>query len=232
MCSASVLAFQAHSHVTVVSAPYIANTTNIIELNIPHGCSDELSGSEDTVRIEVKVPSTITNIRAMDAVFGQANTQVIDETSDYTLISWDKVPGTERESDTQFYRVGFRGKLPDSPFSTIYLPTTQYCINDAQEQISVSWDAHTSGHHYAAAQSSGNPAPSLMVMPSRYPGWNQYTTVADQHLHDMSIFNDAEIVWWNDAAYSVNPVTKTMIENNGTAVLSEIHDNATFWVKY
>ncbi|WP_158643540.1 hypothetical protein [Ketobacter alkanivorans] len=49
----------------------------------------------------------------------------------------------------------------------------------------------------------------------------------------MSLFSDAEIVWWNDAAYSSNPVTLQMIEAEANVcVLSEIHDNARFRVKY
>ncbi|MBU2869909.1 DUF1775 domain-containing protein [Colwellia sp. E2M01] len=218
-----------HAHVGVASGPHFVNKTSVIELSIPHGCTDDVSGSEDTVRIVAKVPSSITSVHAIDAVFGQATAAAVD--ADYNEITWVKTAGTERDSDTQYYTVSFRGKLPDAAFSTVFIPVTQYCINDNDVEISVSWDTEASGHdHSSSAQ--GNPAPSLMVMPARSPGWNQYTTDSDQHLHDMSIFNDAEIVWWNDEAYSSNVVTQQLIEAEGKSSLSEIHDSATFWVKY
>ncbi|MBU2894214.1 DUF1775 domain-containing protein [Colwellia sp. D2M02] len=231
LASSCIFTVAVQAHVGVASGPHFANKTSIIELSIPHGCTDEVSGSEDTVRIVAKVPSSITSVHAIDAVFGQATAVFVDGEHSYNEITWVKTPGTERDSDTQYYKVAFRGKLPDATFSTVFIPTTQYCINDIEQEISVSWDVESSGHdHHGGGE--GNPAPSLMVMPARTPGWNQYTTGADQHLHDMSIFNDAEIVWWDDAAFSSNVVTQELIEAEGKAALSEIHDNASFWVKY
>ena len=231
LASSYLLTAAVQAHVGVASGPHYANQTSIVELSIPHGCTDEVSGSEDTIRIVAKVPSSITSVAAIDAVFGQATSVSIEGEHSYNEITWVKTAGTERESDTQYYKVSFRGKLPDSDFATVFIPTTQYCTNDSEEEISVSWDVETSGHgHHGGGE--GNPAPSLMVMPTRAPGWNQYTTGEDQHLHDMSIFKDAEIVWWDDAAYSSNPVTQQLIEAEGKAALSEIHNGASFWVKY
>ncbi|WP_170252824.1 DUF1775 domain-containing protein [Colwellia echini] len=231
LASSCMVAAAAQAHVSIASGPHFVNKSSIIELSIPHGCTDEVSGSEDTVRIVAKVPSSITSVYAIDAVFGQATVVAMEGEHSYNEITWVKAAGTERDSDTQYYKVSFRGKLPDAAFSTVFIPTTQYCINDSEQEISVSWDVESGGHDHSSS-TEGNPAPSLMVMPARSPGWNQYTTGTDQHLHDMSIFNDAEIVWWDDAAYSSNTVTQELIEAEGKSTLSEIHDNASFWVKY
>jgi uncharacterized protein YcnI len=229
LTSSCLITAAAQAHVGIVAGPHFSNTTSIVELSIPHGCTDEVSGAEDTIRIVAKVPSSITSVHAIDAVFGQATAVEADQ--GYNEITWVKTAGTERDSDTQYYTVSFRGKLPDAIFSTVFIPVTQYCLNDNDQEISVSWDTET-GNHDHGSSGTANPAPSLMVMPARAPGWNQYTTGADQHLHDMSIFDDAEIVWWNDEAYSSNSVTQALIEAEGKLTLSEIHDNASFWVKY
>lgn len=75
------------------------------------------------------------------------------------------------------------------------------------------------------------PAPALVIMPVRMAGWNKYTVKTD--IADMAIFNDAQIVWDGDAAYSSNPVTKELIEGEkGVSVLESITAGDEIWVKY
>ena len=122
----------------------------------------------------------------------------------------------------------------------MYLPTTQFCKNTNGDEISAAWTATnaTHGSHKVSAAAetttaeiNANPAPSFLAYPARIKGWNKY--IAPDHLHDMSIFNDAEIVWKGDAAYSANPNTVELINADTAATpLSEIHPEEVFWVKY
>lgn len=233
LLSGSTFSLSVQAHVSVVSAPAIANKSGIVELAVPHGCTVGESHL-DTVRIEVTLPASLTSIRPVYGELGNAtiSTETL-ESGVVTKLTWSKPTGTALDGDTHYYSLKFRAKTPDAPFTQIAMPTTQYCLN-GEEEVSVSWNQVTEGgHDHGSTSPSANPAPTLMVYPARYPGWNQYSTAAGQHLHDMSIFKDAEIVWWNDAAYSSNPATQAMIEaDEDVAALSEIHDNATFWVKY
>lgn len=229
LLSSSVLA-----HVSVVSAPVFADKTGVVELAVPHGCTVG-DAHLDTLRVDVILPASLTNIRPVYGELG--NVSITTEgsgASAVTKLVWSKPAGTGLPGDTHYYSVKFRARMPNAPFSQIALPTTQYCQH-GDEEVSVSWDqVNSSEHDHGGSASTGdNPAPILVVYPVRYPGWNRYTTAAGQHLHDMRIFKDAEIVWWNNAAYSSNPVTQAMITADPDVTpLSEIHDDATFWVKY
>lgn len=233
LLAASAFSTSAVAHVSVVSAPSIANKTGIVELAVPHGCTVGETHL-DTLRIEVIIPASLTSLRPVYGALGNvAISTETTETGTVTKLIWRKPAESDLGDDTHYYSVQFRARMPNAPFTKIALPTTQYCQH-GEEEVSVSWsDVSNSEHDHDSTTVSANPAPMLMIYPARAPGWNQYTTADDQHLHDMGIFNDAEIVWWNDAAYSSNPVTQAMIEADAdVSTLSEIHNNATFWVKY
>ncbi|MEJ2669565.1 MAG: DUF1775 domain-containing protein [Gammaproteobacteria bacterium] len=227
------LSLPLHAHVSVASSPAMANERAIVELSIPHGCTvDDVH--LDTARVEVLVPESLTGLRPVFGALGNAHIETIaTATGSSTRLIWEKPADTVLDDDTHYYSVKFRAQMPDAPFTQIALPTIQYCLN-GDEEVSVAWDqAPAGGHDHNSSDTGGNPAPILMVYPTRHAGWNQYSTVVDQHLHDMSILDDAEIVWWNGAAYSSNPTIKAMIETDSSVTpLSEIHDGATFWVKY
>jgi hypothetical protein len=75
------------------------------------------------------------------------------------------------------------------------------------------------------------PAPGLLILPARSPGWNRYTAADD--ITDLSVFDDAEIVWVGDEAYSSNPLTAELIaDEEGVAPLVDITAGAEVWVKY
>lgn len=220
----ALLSNQAMAHVSITSGPAIANQRNIIEISVPHGCE-----GFDSVRIEIDIPTSLSSIRPIDSVFGPAS--IVSQNDAITKIVWAKPTSAILDSDTHYYQVSFRATLPDTPFTLMALPTTQYCLDDSGNEISVSWSDPVSEH--GSHDSSSHPSPSMMLLPERHPGWNQYQTSEGMHLHDMSIFDDAEIVWWNNAAYSSNPSVINMIQNDSNySVLEEIHDNASFWVKY
>ncbi len=211
------------AHVGVVNKVY-SNSYSEIELSIPHGCE-----GFDTVKIEVSLPNGLTGVRAFDSVFGPATVDV-DEAGVVTKIVWTAQKVEPYPSDSHAYSVSFRTKTPDAAFTTLFFPTVQTC-KDFEGNIYISeWLDATVGHGHDA-NSEILPAPSVLLYPKVSPGWSQYT--ATNHMHDMSIFSDAEIVWKGTAAFSANTNTMQMIKDDiNVSELSEIHSGETFWVKY
>jgi len=233
----------AHAHVTVAaSSPAIAGKTYEVTLNIPHGCA-----GKDTYKIEVNIPTGFMLARPVDAAFGKAAvtkaplaTPYVSHgttyTEDVSKITWIN-PSVEADAsggvDTKLYKVSFRGTLPNTPFTKIFFPTVQTCHNGDAGDLTEAWVGTDSGEHdhSSSASTSVDPAPSLFIYPARQPGWNKYTV--NQHVHDLSVFNDAEIVWAGNSAYSVNEVIKAIIlQDESVAELDAIHPGTEIWVKY
>ncbi|CAA0090362.1 Uncharacterised protein [Zhongshania aliphaticivorans] len=214
----------AQGHVSVISDTAYAESYYEVTLAIPHGCD-----GADTESVEVVIPDAMTSVTPF-LDFTEANIPVViekDEASGaVTKLTFER--SETADSDSTTYTVSFRGKLGDVPFTTQFFPTTQYCVGGG---VSAWVGASTSHDHGSTTESTELPAPSLFVYPARHNGWNQYT--APDHLHDMSIFDDAEIVWKGTAGYSANPVAMELIEGDeDSSVLSEIHTDESFWVKY
>jgi hypothetical protein len=141
-----------------------------------------------------------------------------------TAVTWEK--NASREADDLYYGFSMRVSIPETPFATLYFPATQTCLDAEGEEVTVEWDAMTTGH-----DEDVNPAPSIVVMPERHPGWNKYEI--EDAISDLSVFDDAEIVWSGDAAYSSNPTTAALIEDEeDVEPLTEIEAGAEIWVKY
>ena len=227
LVSANVLA-----HVGVSTAPIFTGKTQEITLSVPHGCSELVNGvstAYDTLRVEVQIPQTLTGLRPLDAVFGSASL-VKNDAGAITKVIWTKPDSADKGADSHQYNFSIRAKVNASAFTTVYLPTTQYCKNSKGEEISAAWTAMSDDHDHSATATE-NPAPSFLVYPARTKGWNKYK--APDHLHNMSIFNDAEIVWKGKAGYSANANTAVLIAADAAySVLSEIHPDEEFWVKY
>lgn len=212
------------AHVTVASGTAYAGSYYQVVLSIPHGCD-----GADTERVEVVIPETMASVKPM-LDFSEANLPVTLETDEVSGAVNKLIFDRENtaQTDNTIYTVSFRGKWTDVPFTTQYFPTTQYCVGGG----TAAWVGASSGHdHDSSAESSELPAPSIFVYPARQKGWNHYT--APDHLHDMSIFADADIVWKGNAGYSENSITMELIESDySSSVLSEIHPDESFWVKY
>lgn len=220
------------AHVGVANTPLYTGKTQEIVLSVPHGCSETVNGvskSYDTLRVEVQIPATLTGLRPLDAVFGAATLEK-SEAGTITKVIWTKPDTADKGSDTHQYFFSVRAKVNTTAFTTVYLPTTQYCKNTNGQEISAAWTA-IGGDHDHSATTTENPAPSFLVYPVRTKGWNKY--IAPDHLHNMSIFNDAEIVWKGKAGYSANANTAALIKADAAYTeLSEIHPDEEFWVKY
>jgi uncharacterized protein YcnI len=215
----------ASAHVSVAGPGY-AGQTQVLAFSIGHGCE-----GADTVRLEIKIPSQITSVRAVPSVFGPVTLNA-DATGVVTSVTWTK--DTARDLDEMYYPFGLRVRLPDAPFTTLLFPSTQVCRAADGTETTVEWAASPEEVAAAEAADAGvvpEPAPTLAILPVRGPGWNKYEAPAA--ITDLSVFDDAEIVWVGDAAYSSNATTLELIANeDGVDVLTKIAAGAEIWVKY
>jgi len=213
----------AFAHVSVTTAPVFAKKSAKIVLSVPHGCE-----GADTSKIEVTVPAELTSVRPYPGEFGAVAIESNAET--VTKLTWTKSDADIQPGDTHAYEVALRATLPDAPFTTVYLPTVQYCRDAEGNETSEAWTA-IGGEHDHNNPAAENPAPSAFVYPVRAPGWNKYTV--NQHVHDFAVFKDAEIVWAGTAAYSPNVEIQALISaEEGVTVLDAIHPGTDIWVKY
>ncbi|RKH67134.1 YcnI family copper-binding membrane protein [Corallococcus llansteffanensis] len=222
----STVAF-AHAAVAGPTPPY-AGASFDADFTVSHGCD-----GADTYRVKVQIPAGVTGVRPVDSTFGKAEVEK-DAAGNVTAVTWTKATGEVKATDSHYYHFGLRAKLPARPFSTVFFSTEQTCRTPAGVETTVAWTG-TSGEHSHGADAgtapAENPAPSLYLLPARLPGWNQYTV--EEHVHDLTVFKDALIVWSGAQAYSFNPVTQALIEKEpGMQPLKEIHPGTVIWVKY
>jgi uncharacterized protein YcnI len=225
--AALLAATAANAHISV-SGPAFAGATHEASFGVGHGCD-----GADTYRVKVQIPSGVTSVRPLDSVFGKA---VLEKNAEgnVTAVVWTKLTGDVLPADTNYYKLAVRFKIPETPFKTLYFPTLQTCRAADGTETTAEW-IDTSGDHGSHDGSSGEeaalPAPALLILPPRAPGWNKYTV--SEHVHDLTVFKDALIVWAGKAAYSPNPVTQSLIEAEpDTEVLTAIHPGTEIWVKY
>ena len=199
----------AQAHVSFVANTAYAGKSYIATANIPHGCEDINGIKYDTIKIEISIPPEFTGVRPADSAFGVASVEK-DLAGNVTKLTWTK-SAPELLEDTNFIQVSFRGTLPNAPFTTLELETTQTCAGATTK----TW--------------SGLDVPKLRILPARAPGWNKYTAQTAMDAATLAtFFSDAVIVWYGNAAYSANPVTDGLITNK----LTDIPLGADFWVKY
>lgn len=212
--SSLMLATGAVAHVSV-QGPGFAGQNQVLTISTGHGCE-----GADTYRLEVDIPAEIVSLRALPGPWGEPEITV-DGTGAVTQVAWSKA--TVRDADDSYYQQHIRVRVPDMPFTTLYFPATQYCRTSEGEELVVPWTA--------LPGEKGEPAAHLTVLPARSPGWNKYTAPAA--IDDLSVFDDAQIVWVGDAAYSANPTTMELIAaEDGVEVLAQIGANDELWVKY
>lgn len=212
----------AHAHVSLTSGPGYVNQSQVLNFGVGHGCE-----GADTVRIEISLPKEATNVRAMPSVFGPVEVKP-DDTGVPATVIWSK--DKARAADDLYYQLSIRIKVPDAPFTTLYFPAKQVCRSADGKETTVNWSA-LPGDPPPEGDAEVTPAPALVVLPVRYPGWNKLTVTTD--IKDLKVFDDAQIVWSGDAAYSSNPATADLIKSeDGVKQLSEIKSGSEIWVKY
>jgi hypothetical protein len=211
----SLMCTVAQAHVSVSSGPVFAGATSELTFNIGHGCE-----GADTFRIEVRIPAGVTSVRPVDSVFGKA-VVTKDAAGTVTSVTWTKAAADVLPADTQLYKLTVSAKLPNAPFTTLSFPTIQGCRAADGTELTHEWTGAT----------ATDPAPSVFLFPARTPGWNKYTV--DQPIKDLTVFKDAQIVWAGTAAYSANPSTLGLIQQEAnTQVLSDIQPGTEIWIRY
>lgn len=220
--AALLISSTALAHVSV-SGPGFADTTQVLTFAVGHGCE-----GSDTVAIEVSIPDEVTTVRALVGPdgFGQP-VLTRDDAEVITKVTWTKAEA--EAGDDRYYQFGLRIRVPNMPFETLLFPTKQTCRNADGDEIVADWalspeEAAEGGDHALEA-------PALKILPPRKAGWNKYTV--EDKIEDLSIFDDAQIVWLGDDAYSSNEATKELIESDDdVGELTEIAAGSEIWVKY
>ncbi|KFA91307.1 YcnI family protein [Archangium violaceum] len=221
-----LLCHTAQAHISVTSGPAFAAKSQELTFKVGHGCN-----GADTYRVEIRIPDGVGGVRPLDSTFGKAVVSK-DGTGKITSVTWTKAAADVLPSDTQLYKFTLNAALPDTPFTPLFFPTIQTCRAADGTESTTEWVGTSTEHnHLRPEDSSAYPAPYVFLLPARTPGWNKYTV--EQHVHDLSVFADAQIVWAGSAAYSANPSTLQLIEKEpNTQVLSAIHPGTEIWVKY
>jgi uncharacterized protein YcnI len=224
LAGASLLFTQsAFAHVSL-AGPGVAGTSQVLTFSVGHGCE-----GLDTASVEVTIPKEVVTVRAVPAVFGDAEV-ITDDAGIVTAVKWTKV-GKAHAKDDQFYQLQMRIGVPMLPFATLLFPAKQTCKAADGTDTVVDWVATAAEVAAAKEGEEPEPAPALFIVPARSPGWNKFTAKAK--ISDLSVFDDAQIVWVGDAAYSKNATTAELIKNeDGVTELTEIAANAEIWVKY
>jgi uncharacterized protein YcnI len=219
----ALLAGVAHAHPAVTSGPATANKTQEVTFGIGHGC--EAGGAHlDTNSITIEIPAGVTFVRPLTSDVGRP-TVTADGSGNVTSVTWEKAPGDALESDTNYYTLTLHLRTPDQPFTQLAFPTHQTCLAADGTPITVDW--------VALPGAQGEPAPVLVLLPERLPGWNRY--IINGHMSDITpYFQQAQIVWRGNAAYSFNPNTATQITQTPgvTSLTGGLHPGDEIWVKY
>lgn len=218
----------AHAHISLAAASPYANSTVEANFNVGHGCE-----GLDTYSVKIRIPSGVTSVRLVENGSFASAVAELDAAGNVTTVTFTKAQGAVRASDDAFYKLVLRLKLPNTPFSTVYFPTTQVC-KSADGNMSKTTEWVGMGEPATDAGEQVEPAPALAVLPTRNPGWNKYTTSSALEKADIEgLFKDAVIVWAGEAAYSANPLTAEQIKaEDGVDALDTIKPGTEFWVKY
>lgn len=220
----SLIPAVASAHVSVASGPGFANVSQEISFGVGHGCD-----GADTMSVTIDLPAGVTSVRPMRSDFGRVAVTK-DMAGAVTAVTWEKADADVLPADLAFYKLTIRMKLPNTPFTTLNFPAHQTCKGPDGGTIVVDWVATTPQNPDAGM--TAEPAPALLVLPARKPGWNRYTVpaaVADV----ATFFSDAQIVWKGTAAFSSNANTTALIGTTpGVTALTSLAANDEVWVKY
>jgi hypothetical protein len=222
----------ASAHITL-AGPAFANATFLASFSVGHGCENPKNPTGpmlDTYSVTVDIPAGVTSVRAVDSTLGRA-VAATNGSGAVTSITWAKNMSDVLTADVDFYSLPVRMKLPNAPFTTLYFMAHQVCMDSDNNPVHVEWVGQGQTTALPDGAPPPEPAPSVVLLPARVPGWNKYTVT--QQITNLSIFNDAEIVWAGDAAYSVNPNYQSLITTEpNTVALTAIQPNTEIWVKY
>jgi uncharacterized protein YcnI len=219
--AASLTSAVASAHISIASGPAFAGTSQEIAFGVGHGCS-----GLDTYSVTIEIPPSVTTVRTETSDFGPV-TVTKDAANIITAVTWQKPDASLLDEDTAYYKLVLRIKVPNNPFTALRFPAHQTCRSkDGTTTTTVDWVADE------ATDGGAEPAPKLVILPPRMPGWNKFAVPAA--ISDLAaFFGDALIVWRGSAAYSANPNTTDQIAKTaGVTPLSALAANDEIWVKY
>lgn len=222
--TSTLICTMASAHVSSQTASAPANASSEIVLQIAHGCAiDGSTATADTLSLKVDIPAGVTSVRAVSSTDFPNLTLDKDGAGNITAITWAKP--TALDADTSFYKVSFRAKMPNLPFSKVFFKAHQKCKQPSKDAEWIGIPGDGSGAEDAA---------SLVLLPAKTPGWNKVTVPVAVAAADMpTYFKDAQIVWKGTAAYSVNAVVTDQISKEaGVTVLTSLAANDEIFVKY
>jgi hypothetical protein len=239
----------------------IANTTNEISFNVPHGCAAAQSvptfrgNNLDTYKIEVTVPAAIVKATtpqslrpALKGEFGAVTVGAVDASGNVKFTWTKKSIATDGQNysalDNQLYKVSLRLKVPavssasDVSIKKYQFLTVQTCKDAAGQDVVMDWGSANS--------------PKLVVFPEKRKGFNKFTldaTAASDFTGALTLssplksyFGDSTIVWIGKAGYSANATTAANItsliakdstySDLGAKAGATVSTTDTFWVKY
>jgi uncharacterized protein YcnI len=210
----------ADAHVSVASGYGFANTSQEITFGVGHGCS-----GSDTYSVRIEIPAGVTSVRAETSDFGRATVEK-DAAQNVVAVHWQKADADVVDSDANYYKLVLRLKVPNAPFTTITFPTHQTCRMPDGGLTTVDWVA------VGETDGGAEPAPQLKIVPAHRTGWNKLTVpVAVSALG--TYFDDAQIVWKGNQAFSANPATAELIQGtSGVEALTALAAGDEVWVKY
>jgi uncharacterized protein YcnI len=213
------------AHISIASGPGFANTTQEIAFGVGHGCA-----GADTVGVRIEIPTDVLSVRPLRSDFGKVSIEK-DAAGTITAVSWQKADADALDADIAYYKLVVRLKVPNKPFTTSFFKAHQTCRAMDGTLSTVDWTMLPDDPD-ADGGVADEPAPPLVVLPVRQPGWNKY--VVAQPVPDVAaIFGDAQIVWKGTAAYSANAATAELIAATpGVSALTALGAGDEIWVRY
>ena len=224
LAAASLSPGTAAAHVGATTAAVTANATSEIYFGVGHGCENA-----DTLSITIDIPAGLTGVRGMPSEFGKVKVNR-DAALNVVSVTWEKAVVDLIATDDNFYKLGIRAKLPNAPFTKVFFPVHQVCQKADGTKLTAEWVSTLPSE----GENGPKPAASVLVLPARKPGWNEYTVPVAIATADLEkVFGDAQIVWKGTAAYSANPATAALATATaGTTPLTALAAGDKIWVKY
>jgi hypothetical protein len=215
----------ARAHVSIVSGPGLAGSSQEIAFGVGHGCA-----GADTLEVRIEIPAGVTSVRPMTSDFGRVSVEK-DAAGTITAAIWRKPAEELFDADLAYYKLAVRLKVPNQPFTTLFFPSHQTCRAADGTMTTVDWVGLPTDPLVDGGPAA-EPAPALAIVPARFAGWNKFTV--GQAVADLGVyFPDALIVWKGSAAYSVNPTTRDLIgATAGVTALEALAAGDEIWVRY
>jgi uncharacterized protein YcnI len=133
---------------------------------VGHGCA-----GADTTRVRVEIPAGVLSVRPLRSDFGKPAIEK-DAAGTITAVSWQKPDADALDADLAYYKLVVRLKVPDQPFKTIFFVANQTCRAADGTMSTVDWKMLPTDP--VVDGGTDEPAPALVILPPRRPGWNKY----------------------------------------------------------